>query len=82
MIFQLFGFAALADHNNNSSNSAAANTLDAGFDYGLWPEGKQRLERAHALGAPGGEDDGGNFIHTSNLECGGKRSATPLFRTS
>src|SRR5437764_5175519 len=47
-------FGAMPQDNYNRFDSAAQKIINTGFDYGLVTEGKQRLERAHATGAPGG----------------------------
>jgi hypothetical protein len=47
---------ALAKNHDNSLNTACAHVIDAGFNYGFFTEGKQRLECAHALGTSRGED--------------------------
>ena len=59
--FEFFGSRVLAQDDNNGLNTAAAHILDASFNYRFWSKGKQRLECAHALGTPGGEDYGSNL---------------------
>src|SRR5205085_10552633 len=46
---------AMAQHDDDRFHAARAQVVDAGFDDGLFAEGKQRLERAHPFGLAGGE---------------------------
>jgi hypothetical protein len=60
--FEFLTSRALAKNHDNGLNTAAAHVIDAGFNYGFLTEWKQRLECAHALGTPRGEDYGCNCI--------------------
>jgi hypothetical protein len=60
--FEFVTSRALAKNHDNRLKTAAAHMIDAGFNYGLLTEGKQRFKSAHALGTSGGEDYGCNRI--------------------
>lgn len=60
--FEFFTSRAHAKNHDDRLNTAAAQLIDAAFNYSFLTEGKQRFEGAHALGTPRSEDYGRNRI--------------------
>ena len=46
---------------------SSAKIINAAFDHRAIAEGKQRLERAHAARASGGEENGSDLVHAKKI---------------
>ncbi len=57
-------FCAMTHDHNDLVNAGRAQVIHAASDHRAIAEGKQRLERAHAARAPGGEKNCGDVIQS------------------
>jgi len=57
-------FRAMTNDHNDLVNAGRAQVIHAAFNHRAIAEGKQRLKRAHAARAPGGEKNCGDVIQS------------------
>src|SRR4029079_13163817 len=66
----------MAQHDNDLVNATVAQVVDAALANGFVSEGQQRLERAHAAGAAGGEKNGCDLRHWKSFLTQRRNGAT------